>query len=63
MQIFRFEWKRSQKYILIWAVALALCIFSMTPVYYGMVETAGTLPTGFDDGKSLLLISIYPLPG
>ena len=46
MQIFRFEWKRSQKYILIWAVALALCIFSMTPVYYGMVETAGTLPTG-----------------
>ena len=50
MQIFRFEWKRSQKYILIWAVALALCIFSMTPVYYGMVETAGTLPTGFAQG-------------
>jgi len=50
MQIFRFEWKRSQKYILIWAVALALCIFSMTPVYYGMVETVGTLPTGFAQG-------------
>ncbi len=50
MQIFRFEWKRSQKYILIWAVALALCIFSMTPVYYGMVETAGTLPSGFAQG-------------
>ena len=50
MQIFRFEWKRSQKYILIWAVALAVCIFSMTPVYYGMVETAGTLPTGFAQG-------------
>lgn len=53
MQIFRFEWKRSQKYILIWAVALALCIFSMTPVYYGMVETAGTLPTGFAQGGFL----------
>ena len=50
MQIFRFEWKRSQKYILIWAAALAVCIFSMTPVYYGMVETAGTLRTGFAQG-------------
>ena len=50
MQIFRFEWKRSQKYILIWAVTLAVCIFSMTPVYYGMVETAGALPTGFAQG-------------
>ena len=45
MQIFRFEWKRSQKYILIWAAALAVGIFFMTPVYYGMMETAGTLPT------------------
>lgn len=50
MQIFRFEWKRSQKYILIWATALAVCIFFMTPVYYGMVETAGTLPAGFAQG-------------
>lgn len=50
MLIFRFEWKRMQKYILIWAAALAICIFSMTPVYYGMVETAGTLPTGFTQG-------------
>ena len=33
MQIFRFEWKRSQKYILIWATALAVCIFFMTPVF------------------------------
>ena len=50
MQIFRFEWKRSQKYILIWATALAVCIFFMTPVYYGMVETAVTLPAGFAQG-------------
>ena len=50
MQIFRFEWKRSQKYILIWAAALAVGIFFMTPVYYGMMETAGTLPTGFAQG-------------
>ena len=53
MQIFRFEWKRSQKYILIWAVALALCIFSMTPVYYGMMETVGTLPVEFTQGGFL----------
>ncbi len=44
------ELKQSRKYILIWAVSLAICIFSMTPVYYGMVETAGTLPTGFAQG-------------
>lgn len=50
MLIFRFEWKRMQKYILIWAAALAVCIFSMTPVYYGMVGTVGTLPTGFTQG-------------
>lgn len=50
MLIFRFEWKRNRKYILIWAAALAVCIFSMTPVYYGMIETAVTLPTGFTQG-------------
>ena len=44
------ELKQSRKYILIWSVSLAICIFSMTPVYYGMVETAGTLPTGFAQG-------------
>ena len=32
MLIFRFEWKRKRKYILIWAATLAVCIFSMTPV-------------------------------
>ena len=41
MQIFRFEWKRSQKYILIWATALAVCIFFMTPVYYGHGGNSG----------------------
>ena len=50
MLIFRFEWKRTQKYILIWAAALAVCIFSMTPVYYGMIETADALPAGFTQG-------------
>lgn len=43
MLIFRFEWKRKRKYILIWAATLAVCIFSMTPVYYGMIETVETL--------------------
>lgn len=39
-----------RNYILIWAAALAVCIFSMTPVYYDMIETAGTLPSGFTQG-------------
>lgn len=47
MLIFRFEWKRKRKYILIWAATLAVCIFSMTPVYYGMIETVETLPVEF----------------
>ena len=50
MLIFRFEWKRKRKYILIWAATLAVCIFSMTPVYYGMIETVelihGTICSG-----------------
>ena len=50
MLIFCFEWKRNRTYILIWAAVLAVCIFSMTPVYYGMIETAETLPMGFAQG-------------
>lgn len=50
MLIFRFEWKRTQKYIWIWAAVLAVCIFLMTPVYYGMIETADSLPTNFAQG-------------
>ena len=50
MLIFRFEWKRKRKYILIWAATLAVCIFSMTPVYYGMIETVETLPVEFTQG-------------
>ena len=50
MLMFRFEWKRKLKYILIWAATLAVCIFSMTPVYYGMIETVETLPVEFTQG-------------
>lgn len=50
MVVFRYEWKRNQKYILIWAVALAVCIFCMTPVYYGMIETPETLSENFTQG-------------
>ncbi len=50
MVVFRYEWKRNRKYILIWAVALAVCIFCMTPVYYGMIETPETLSENFTQG-------------
>ncbi len=29
MTVFHYEWKRSRKYILIWGLSLAVCIFSM----------------------------------
>ena len=50
MVVFRYEWKRNRKYILIWAVALAVCIFCMTPVYYGMIDTPETLSENFTQG-------------
>lgn len=50
MVVFRYEWKKNRKYILIWAVVLAVCIFSMTPVYYSMIETPETLSENFTQG-------------
>ena len=50
MVVFRYEWKRNRKYILIWAAVLAVCIFCMTPVYYGMIEAPETLPENFTQG-------------
>lgn len=50
MAVFRYEWKRSRKYILIWAAVLALSVFSMTPVYYGMIETPEALPENLTQG-------------
>lgn len=50
MVVFRYEWKRNRNYILIWAAALAVCIFCMTPVYYGMIETPEALPENFTQG-------------
>lgn len=50
MVVFRYEWKRNRTYILIWAAALAVCIFCMTPAYYGMIETPETLPENFTQG-------------
>lgn len=50
MLIFQYDWKRTRRLILIWAAALAVCIFLMVPVYYGMIETAGTLPENFAQG-------------
>lgn len=47
MVVFQYEWKRSRKYILIWAVVLAVCIFFMTPVYYGMIGDVDSLPENF----------------
>lgn len=41
MVIFRYEWRRNRRYILVWSAVLAICIFAMTPVYYGMIATAG----------------------
>ena len=50
MVIFRYEWKRNRKYILIWAAVLAVSIFSMTPVYYDMIGAPGGLSDNFAQG-------------
>ncbi len=50
MEIFRYEWKRSRKYILIWAVVASICIFVMTPVYYEMIGRTDSLPENFAQG-------------
>lgn len=50
MTIFRYERKRFRKYIMIWALSLAACIFVLTPVYNGMVRSAGGLPANFGKG-------------
>lgn len=50
MVIFRYEWKRNRKYILIWAAVLAVSIFSMTPVYYDMIGTSEGLSENFTQG-------------
>lgn len=50
MVVFRYEWRRNRKYVLTWAAVLAVCIFCMTPVYYGMIETPETLSENFAQG-------------
>lgn len=50
MVVFQYEWKRRRRYILTWAIVLAICIFSMTPIYYGMIETPEALTENFAQG-------------
>ena len=40
MVIFQYELKRHRNYILGWAIALALCIFLMTPTYYSFMDVS-----------------------
>ena len=47
MVIFRYEMKNHLKYILTWAIVIAVCIFSMTPLYYGMMESAASSDHSF----------------
>lgn len=50
MVVFRAEWKRSRISIGIWAAAVAVGIFVMTPVYYAMIGAADSLPVNFAQG-------------
>lgn len=49
MPIFRCEERRNRKYILIWALSLAVCIFVMVPIYNSMVGSSGGLPSRFEE--------------
>ncbi|MDO5400790.1 MAG: ABC transporter permease subunit [Eubacteriales bacterium] len=52
MTIFKFELRRNLKYILAWTLTLALCIFGMTPMYYGFISLAETTPLFSTLGES-----------
>lgn len=58
MTVFRYEWRRSRKYIITWAVVLAACIFFMTPVYYDMLGNPEKLPAGFAQGGLLETLGV-----
>lgn len=58
MIVFRNEWKRSRKYILLWAVSLAVCIFVMTPVYNSMVGSVDALPPALSQNGFLVSLGI-----
>lgn len=53
MTVFRYEQRRNRRYILIWALSLAICIFVMTPVYNSMVTSSGGLPPRFEESGFL----------
>ena len=40
MVILKYELKRHRTYILGWTIALAVCIFLMTPTYYSFLDVA-----------------------
>lgn len=40
MVIFKYEIRNHAKYIFVWAIALAVCIFLMIPVYYSLLNGA-----------------------
>ena len=40
MVIFKYELRNHAKYIFTWAIALAVCIFLMIPVYYSLLNGA-----------------------
>ena len=48
MTIFKYEMRRHRKYVLGWAVTLAVCILLMTPTYYGFLDAAESSGTLFD---------------
>ncbi len=50
MVVFQYEWKRNRKYLLIWTLVIAVCIFCMTPVYLRLIGTPEELPEGFAQG-------------
>ena len=56
MTVFRCERRRNRKYILIWALSLAVCIFVMTPVYNSMVSASGGLPPRFEESGFLMTL-------
>lgn len=58
MSVLKTEWRRYRRYIIIWSLALAGCIFLLTPVYVRMVQDASSLPARFGEGGFLTTLGV-----
>lgn len=58
MIILRYELRRYRTYIIVWSLALAACIFVLTPVYNSMMQGADSISARFGNGGFLTALGV-----